>query len=243
MANRFTNKLARFASLSDEDIAVLSAATARTRTVPARHDLSLEGDVPGPVFVILEGWACRYKILPEGGRQIMAFLMPGDTCDIQIGSLEVMDHSIKTLTPARIATISPREMHELLENRTPIALALIRTQLVDEATLRAWIVSMGRRDSLARVAHLMCELFIHARNVGLVEDGELVLPISQIAIADSLGLTPVHVNRVFRTLRKENAMRVDVGSLVIIDPARLAVLAGFDDTYLHRRLIRTVAAQ
>lgn len=236
MSNRFVEKLRGFAPLGDDDVALLERATAKTRCVAARRDLIREGDRPGPVFVMLEGWACRYKLLPDGTRQIMAFLMPGDSCDIHAAVLAEMDHSIQTLTPARVALIERGEIERLIEGRPRIARALWATQLVDEGTLRAWIVSMGRRSSIARVAHLMCELYLRARNIGLVTDNELELPITQIVLADALGLTPVHVNRVIRKLRQAKVMELRERSLLILDPARLAEIAGFDEGYLHRRL-------
>ncbi|WP_164730627.1 Crp/Fnr family transcriptional regulator, partial [Pelagibacterium montanilacus] len=109
-------------------------------------------------------------------------------------------------------------------------------QLVDEGTMRAWITSMGRRTSIERVAHLMCELYLRARNVGLNLEPDLRLPLSQVLVADSLGMTPVHVNRVLKTLRIEGAMTLQRGSLHIADPAKLVQMAGFDENYLHRRL-------
>ena len=87
IANRFVEKLLGLASLSEDEIAVLAKATAKPRDVPAKQDLIREGDAPGPVFVMLDGWACRYKILPNGTRQILAFLMPGDCCDLHVSLL------------------------------------------------------------------------------------------------------------------------------------------------------------
>lgn len=101
MANRFVQKLSGLVKLTAEDAAVLEEATSRPRRYVARQDLIREGDETGPMFVVLEGWVCRYKILPNGTRQIMAFLMPGDACDLHIKLLAEMDHSIQAITNAR----------------------------------------------------------------------------------------------------------------------------------------------
>lgn len=238
MPNAFINKVRTYAMLTSEDEALLLEAVADNRRVPARRDLIREGDKPGPVYVMLEGWACRYKLLPDGGRQITAFLIPGDFCDMHVAVLEQMDHSIATLTAARVAMIPRPQMEEIIDSRPMITQAFWRTQLVDEGVLRAWIVSMGRRDAAERVAHLMCELFLRLSVVGLAGEGICALPLTQIVIADALGLTPVHVNRVLRGLREAGAMEIDRGQLVINDTARLAQIAGFDDNYLHRRMKR-----
>lgn len=238
MPNRFVQKLQIYAALSDDDVAALAAATSKTRSVAARTDIIQEGDRPGPVIVMLEGWACRYKILPDGARQIMAIMMPGDSCDMHVAILAEMDHSIQTITTARIAMIPRSELEELVGARPEVARALWSTQLVDEAVLRSWIVSMGRRSSEARVAHLLCELYLRARHVGLAPDTEFEFPISQIMLSDAVGLTPVHVNRVVRKLLTAKALEMRRSSIVIIDPGKLAAIAGFDDNYLHQRLRR-----
>lgn len=236
MANRFVKKLKGFTELTAEDEAALESATDAPRNYAARQDLIREGDEPGPMFVVLEGWVCRYKILPSGTRQIMAFLMPGDACDLHIKLLAEMDHSIQAITPALVATISRDRMHAMMGGHPNIARAMYSAQLVDEGILRAWIVSMGRRSSTERVAHLTCELYLRARSIGLTGDGEFDLPLSQLVLADALGMTAVHINRVLKELRLSGAMALNRGSVTILDPVKLIQIAGFDENYLHRRL-------
>ncbi len=238
MTNAFIRKLCGHAPLPLKDIALLEKACGNQRSVAARKDLILEGDEPGPIFIVIEGWACRYKLLSEGTRQITSFLMPGDCCDLHASVLERMEHSIATLTSARVAMVPRERMEELIFTHPAITRAFWWTQLVDEDTLRAWIVSMGRRDSLQRVAHLMCELYVRARNIGLTIGDSFELPLTQTVIGDALGLTPVHVNRVLRKLRMQGVMSLSRGTLLISDIAGLAVVAGFDDNYLHRRILR-----
>ena len=235
MPNRFIQKLQGFAELSREEVAALEQATSLPAAYATRKHLILEGDTPGPVFVVLEGWAIRYKVLPTGTRQIMAFLMPGDACDLHIGMLDEMDHSIETITQATVATIASGAMTDLMGN-PGIAQAMYVAQLVDEATLRAWIVSLGRRNSVERAAHLLLELYMRAIRVGLIRGGDMELPLTQTVIADALGMTPVHINRVLQLLRKSGAIDLRRGHLTIPDPAPLIRLSGFDDNYLHRRL-------
>ncbi len=236
MENRFVDKLEGYGLLAPDEVAALRAATAHPKKFPARRDLIREGDKPGPVFVVLEGWACRYKILPNGSRQVLAFLMPGDCCDLHIGLLEEMDHGIQTVTSALVATIGREEMDAMMERHPGIARSMYIAQLVDEGTMRAWITSMGRRTSVERVAHLMCELYIRGFNIGLTRDQKFALPVSQLLLADSLGMTPVHLNRVLRELRLTGSMSLGRGSLMINDPVKLTQIAGFDENYLHRRL-------
>jgi CRP-like cAMP-binding protein len=236
MKNPFVAKLARTVELRSEEIGALVRATSRPRKFPAKYDLIREGDRPGPVFIMLDGWACRYKILPSGTRQIVAFLMPGDACDLHIGLLAEMDHSIQTIVPSTVATIDRIEMDTMMEAHRGIAKAMYVSQLIDEGIMRAWITSMGRRTSTERVAHLMCELYLRARNIGLTTEPEFELPLSQLLLADALGMTPIHLNRVLRQLRTDGAMTFKRGRLIIADPAQLIRTAGFDENYLHRRM-------
>ena len=164
MPNHFVQKLKNLAELDSADIAALSAVTSNPRAYASKQDMIREGDRPGPVFVILEGWACRYKILPSGTRQIMAFLLPGDCCDLHVGILAEMDHNLQALTRCQVALIAGDRMEALLEQYPAIARAMYKSQLIDEGILRSWIVSMGRRSSVERVAHLMCELYLRSLN-------------------------------------------------------------------------------
>ena len=235
-AHAFVDKLKAFAPLDASDELRLRNASLQIRTYTKAHNLIREGDQPGPVFVILTGWAARYKILPNGNRQIIAFMIPGDFCDIHVGVLDEMDHNIETLTAATIATIQRPEMEALVESSPALTRVFWWTQLVEAAMLRATIVSLGRRNSLERVSHLLCELCFRLRNVAGNEASSYVMPFSQIILADAVGLTPVHVNRVLRKLRQEGALKLGGASIIICDLPVLSRIAGFDDNYLHRRL-------
>lgn len=233
MTNYFVQKLKNLAELSPADTAAIAELTSHPREYVSKQDMIREGDEPGPVFVILKGWACRYKILPSGTRQIMAFLLPGDACDLHVGMLAQMDHNLQALTPCAVALIAGEKMEALLDNHPAVARAMYKSQLIDEGILRAWIVSMGRRNSTERVAHLMCELYLRSFSINSTDD--IAFPISQIVLADALGMTPVHVNRILKELREAGAMTLKRGHLTITDPLKLVQIAGFDENYLHRR--------
>jgi CRP-like cAMP-binding protein len=162
--------------------------------------------------------------------------MPGDACDLHVRLLAEMDHSIQAITTAMVSTVNKSDMEDMMLDHPNIARAMYSAQLVDGGIMRAWIVSMGRRSSIERVAHLICELYLRARNIGLTGDGEFALPLSQLVMADALGMTPVHINRVLKELRQAGAMALKRGSVTILDPIKLIHIAGFDENYLHRRL-------
>ena len=236
MPNAFVKNLERNARLSAADISAIEALCSTAREYSAKCDLIREGDAPGPMFIFLKGWGFRYKLLPEGGRQILAFLLPGDFCDMHTGVLDEMDHSISTVTTSLVAAVDRNVMDEFMGRSLAITKAFWLMQLVDLGVARSWIASMGRRSSEERVAHLMCEMFVRTRTNNTVLKEECAMPISQIMLADALGLTPVHVNRVLRKFKNAGVMRLSAGKLVISDIEELTRIAGFDETYLHRRL-------
>lgn len=238
MPNRYVDKLRGYAALTEQEVAALHDATACRRTIKPRRDLVREGDESGRMIVMLEGWAFRYKVLPGGTRQIMAILMPGDVGDLHGGGLAEMDHGIQTITDAQVAMLEPSTVSELMAN-PGIARALYVAQLDDHATLRAWIVSMGRRTSIERAASLLLELYLRAIGAGVGVDGVVDLPLSQVVLADALGMTAVHVNRVLQELRRSNALELERRVLRIRNPGELTRIAGFDDNYLLRRTRRS----
>ncbi|MEA3003255.1 MAG: hypothetical protein QOH81_2043 [Sphingomonadales bacterium] len=225
-------KLQTIAPLPKGDRDALAALSADAREMGARRNIIREGDRPDHVHLIVQGWAARYKLLPDGARQITAFLIPGDFCDLHITVLREMDHSIATLTRAKVAYI-PRERMEALTARPDVARAFWWATLVDEAVLRSWIVNIGRRDAYEAIGHLMCELYMRMKNVGLTRDHSYELPLTQEEVGDALGLTPVHVNRVLQRMRSEGLIRFARGALTIHDYHRLEQASGFNPNYLH----------
>jgi CRP-like cAMP-binding protein len=232
MPNPFLMKLEHAVDLTDEDRVLLERAVSRTRPVEARVDLILEDAVPTDVHVVLSGFACRYKILPDGRRQIMALLIPGDACDLQVQILREMDHSIGALTPCVIAEISPDVIRDLA-SRPRLIQALWWSTLVDEAILREWLVSMGQRQADQQLAHMLCELLVRLQTVGLACKDRFDLPFTQEELADVLGITTVHVNRVLQGLRHQGLIDLKGKTLTIPNVERLKDFADFNPKYLH----------
>ena len=242
MANLLTRKLEAFAPLSEADRHLLDAVIREARDVGSREDLIREGDAPGDVRLILAGFACRYKRLAGGRRQIMAYLVPGDFCDLHVFILKAMDHTIATLSPCRVVDI-PRERILEITERPALARALWWAALVDEATLREWLVNIGARSAEQRVAHLLCELLLRLRVVGLADGAEYELPVTQQELGDTTGLTNVHVNRVLQRLRGDGLITLKGKHLVILDVERLNAFSGFTPNYLHLAAPNSVAKQ
>jgi CRP-like cAMP-binding protein len=234
MSNPFIRKVEYGADLTDEDRALLMEVSADAKMLAGGTDVISEGDVPENVHLVMDGYACRYKVLPDGRRQIMAIFVPGDLCDLHVQILGEMDHSIGTLTKASMVEIDKDTIAELIANPR-INRALWWASLVDEGTLREWLVSMGQRDSAEQMAHIFCELYMRLRAVGCGEEDGYQLPFTQDELSDLMGITPVHVNRTLTRLREDDLIRIEGKRLVIPDFDRLREFGGFDPNYLHLR--------
>ena len=232
MSNPFLCKLAYGTDLTVADRELLLEVSSSPRPAPARTDLISEGEEPENVHLVMSGYACRYKILPDGRRQIMAIFVPGDVCDLHVQILGQMDHSIGTLSEATVVDIPPVVINRLVANPR-INRGLWWMTLVDEGTLREWLVSMGQRGAAEQMAHVFCELHLRLRSVGLAEDDSFDIPGTQEDMADLMGITPVHVNRTLAVLREQGLIALSGGRLAISDVGRLRAFGGFDPNYLH----------
>lgn len=233
MPNAFVRKLESFEPLQRDEREWLQDLTRHARDVDADQDLISEGDKPEDVHLVLEGFAVRYKMTTEGQRHIFAYMIAGDFCDLHVALLKRMDHSIRTVRPSRIVKISPSTIIEITEKRPAIARALWLCSLVDEATLREWLVNIGQRTAPQRIAHLFCEMHVRLKAVGLTSNGSFELPLTQEELGDTMGLSSVHVNRSLRELRAAELVTMRNGQIVISDVERLKVYSGFDPSYLH----------
>jgi CRP-like cAMP-binding protein len=234
MPTYLIRKLEQFSALSAEDKQLLDRATGhKQRQLGPREDIVHEGDRPKHVNLLLESYACRYKTLEDGRRQIVAFLIPGDMCDMRMFLLKQKDHSVGTLSPAKVAEI-PGEVFLDLSDRSPrLARALWWNSLVEEAIAREWVLNVGQRTAHERTAHLLCEFFIRMRAVGLVNDDSCELPMTQSELADALGLSTVHTNRVLQELRGDGIITLRGKALVVHDLAALQNIGLFNANYLH----------
>jgi CRP-like cAMP-binding protein len=233
MNNPLLRKLANFTVLSADECRAVDDACGDVREVAAREDVIAQGDRTGGVKLLLEGFACRYKTLEDGRRQIVAYFVPGDLCDLRVFILKRMDHSIGAIAPSRIATIAPENVLNLLHTYPTLTTALWWSTLVEEAIAREWIVNVGQRNALERMAHLFCELLYRFRAVGLNQGLSCTLPLTQVELAETLGLSSVHVNRTLQQLRRQKLITLDAGTLTIQDLHALEELSFFNPDYLH----------
>ena len=196
------------------------------------EDIIREGDRPTESILLLEGFAARYNLLRKGKRQITALHVPGDFVDLHSFLVKKMDHAVLAITTCSVAGVPHETLRDISENHPHLTRLLGVNLAVDAAIHRHWIVSLGRRSALEHAAHLICEMFLRLRAVGLTEDDSFKLPLTQAELGDSLGLSTVHVNRVVQELRAKGLITWWGETLVIDDWERLQELAEFDPTFL-----------
>ena len=231
-------KLEQFTLLASEDKQALEkAASLKVRQLKPREDIIREGDKPRQVNLIMEGWACRYKTLEDGRRQITAFLLPGDMCDLRMFILKEMDHSVGALTPLRVAEIPSDTILDLTDNHPRIGRALWWNSLVEEAIQREWTTNIGQRQATERMSHLFCELLLRLRGVGLTNGNKnghsFELPATQEQLGDATGISTVHVNRTLQEMREQGLIILRGKTLTIPDLEALQAAALFNPNYLH----------
>lgn len=211
--------------------AILSLPHTR-RTLEQDEFLVWEGDSVDSACVLREGVLCRHKIT-EGGRQIVSLHLRGDFVTLQTSLLKTADHNVQALARAEVALIPGRAIVALANARPAVALAMWLDTLIDGAVFREWIANIGRRDARSRIAHILCEFGLRLENAGVGSRGQYELPMTQEQLADSLGLTPVHVNRTLKGLEVSGLIARERRMLTIPEWKALCGVGDFDEAYLY----------
>jgi CRP-like cAMP-binding protein len=219
--------------LDAEEEQVLRDSIASVRSVSAGKVIARDRETLSESTLLFEGYACRYKDLADGQRQIMELHVAGDFVDLHGFLLKQLDHNVGTMTPVRVAAVPHEALRRITERHPHLARILWFSTLIDAAIHREKILSVGRRSALARIAHILCELFVRMQLVRLADDDGYPLPLTQADLADATGLTSVHVNRMLRRLRNDELCTFRNGRVTIQDWDRLQRVAEFDPAYLH----------
>lgn len=217
---------------AEEKRAIAEAADQRLSFL-ANENLVDEGSRPQLSMLVTTGFTCRYKILPDGDRQIIAIHLPGDFVDLHSFLLKETDHSVGALTNCTVVTFPHDRLVKVTERFPHLTRLLWLLTLLDGAIHREWLVAMGRHSAVERTAHLICEMYARLSAIGFSQDHRFNLPITQGALADAVGISTVHINRVIQELRQTGLISWDGGHMQILDWPALKDLAKFDERYLH----------
>jgi CRP-like cAMP-binding protein len=226
-------KMERRARIGASDRAALLNLPHRLQVLEPSAYIVREGAPTERSCVIVSGLAFRHKMTHEGGRQIVSIHIPGDFVDLEAALLNVADHNVQALTRMEVAFIPRGALQELILAHPRIGMAMWIDTLIDSSIFREWVMNVGRRDARTRIAHLLCEFARRLEVAGLGEALHYELPMTQEQLADAVGLTPVHVNRVLKGLTTDGLIVRNRRMVQIPDWEALREVAGFTETYLH----------
>lgn len=228
----FARKLGAFVALSDEELSALDRLHGRRKSFVAGRDMVHQGQVDQAAYILASGWVCSYKLLSSGTRQIVDFQIPGDFLGLRSVLFRTADHNIEPVTRVEASEVLVSDLLETFSNTPRLATAVLWAASRDEAMVVEHLVGIGRRDAKERTAHFLLELAARLKLVGLGTALGYACPLSQYMLADAIGLSAVHVNRVLRELREDGLLTFQNKKVVIHDLERLVEFADFDKTYL-----------
>lgn len=229
-----TRKLSAFVALSEPELAVLARLHGRRRSFVAGRDMAHQGQSDQAAYILSAGWVCSYKIQPDGTRQIVDFQVPGDFLGLRSVLLRTSDHGFEPIVDIQAAEVLTGDLLEVFAQTPRLAMAILWAASRDEAMVVEHLVGIGRRDAGARMAHFLLELGSRLALVGMGSKEGYDCPLTQYHLADALGLSAVHVNRVLRQLRERGLVTFRDGHVTFHDYSGLAELAGFDPAYLDQ---------
>ena len=226
--------------LGDRERDALKDLLIRTQAVRAGATVAAAGEPLDLATIVLSGMLCRSKMLRDGRRQILSLLLPGDAVDAHAAVLRKRDDSLEAVCDSEIAVVPQSRIETLGTDHAQLRHAFLREALIEAAVAREWVLNVGQRNANEALAHLICELHVRMDGVGLAPEGRFSFPLKQQHLADALGLSTIHLNRVLGQLRATGHITVEGRRLTVQDPPRLRALAHFSADYLH--MARSLAA-
>jgi CRP-like cAMP-binding protein len=219
-------KLGTYVHLHKQELACLAEIQSAPTRIARGKQLVHEGQSDHDAYILHSGWACAFKLMPDGGRQIIWFPIAGDCIGLLSVLLHTADHSISALTDVVVSRVAVSRLATILTEFPRLGAAVLWATSRDEAMLVERLVSLGRRSAIERTAHFFLELYERLRLVGLATDTEFMCPLNQYLLADALGLSAIHVNRVLRQLREQNLLTIRGREVIIQNKTALKALAG-----------------
>jgi CRP-like cAMP-binding protein len=236
--SRLAQKLNTFVRLTESELECLAELQSVPVHVKRGSEVLRQGQQGHVAYILQSGWGCSFKILQDGGRQIITFPIPGDCVGLRSVLLRTSDHSFSATTDAVVSRVEVPRMLRLFNEFPHIGSAILWATSRDEAITVEHLASIGRRTAIERTAHFFLELCERLRLVGLADATEFDCPLSQYELADTLGLSSIHVNRVLRELREVKLLTFQDHKVTIHDRAELKALAGYEDVEQPAVLIR-----
>ena len=232
-AELLRRKMTNLGSLSDVLVRDMKALALDRVEISANRAIVKENERCLQIYVVESGWVFRSRGLASGRRQIVNYALPGDILCADSLLFKVSSFDLTARTPVSLIRIEPPQGSELFDRHPGLAAAIAWTMGQEDSILAERVVSLGRRDSLEKLAHALCELEARLSAIGQMRGRTIELPLNQEDFADMLGISVIHVNRTFRRLSEEKTAEYRKGAIDLLDRNRLAEISAFDPAYLH----------
>ena len=219
--------------LSGEEAAAIASLPIRPRQLAADEHLSREGDPSIRCAYVIDGALYQTKLTRGGDRQIVGLRLKHEFVGLQDVLLQTTAHDVQALTSCRLLQVEADQLRAIMQQHPGIGAILMADVMISCSIAQDWIVNVGRRDALSRVAHLLCELALRMQGGALSPGASYVLPLTQLQLGDAVGLGRIAVNRVMRALTHLGVASCDKSCITILDPARLEEIGDFTARYLH----------
>jgi CRP-like cAMP-binding protein len=221
-------KLRNLAIVHDEELQALVTMFSVKKSMRRGEDIITIGNSSTYSTVLLQGLACRYKIIENGRRQIFTFQYPGDFCDGHSYILPTQGNAVSALTECSVGIILHKDIERITAKFPNLGLALWRATMIEASIFREW--NVGQRPALERIAHLLCEQTVRLEAVGITGGA---IPLTQVDLADAAGLSTVHMNRTIQDLRQLGVLSKNNRAITVSHWGRLVEIAKFDGRYLN----------
>ena len=229
----FAKKLSAVIRLSDEDLLSMADLHRRRRSFALGQELYHEGQSDQRAFVLASGWSCSYKLLENGTRQIVEFHIPGDFIGLRSVLFRTATHSVESITDVQASELLQRDFRQIFTQTPHLAMAVLAVSAKDAAVVVEHLITLSQRTASERICHLFLELGLRLDRVGIGNQSGFACPLSQYQLADYLGLTSIHTNRVLRALREQGLLTFQKGQVVFLDYQAVVDHARFDPAYLY----------
>ena len=226
MSDPFLAKIVRY-GLAEADVAAFGNAYRATFEVGSHADIIDGGAKSKQIHILVKGWACKYRLMADGRRQILQIHLPGEICDLDKLCASDVAFGVLALTDCRVATISLDWLRRSVDERRPLRDLLWSLTVLENTMTSEHIVSLGRRSARERTAYFLCDLLERLEALGHVLDGGFRLPMTQVDMGDYLGLSTVHINRTLQDLKAEGLVGNSGRAYTIRDRDALKRVAGF----------------
>jgi CRP-like cAMP-binding protein len=227
-----------FKPVTAEELSSINQIKQNHLLLPAGAEIIRAGDPAPELYTLYSGWAFRFKTLPDGRRQILNFLLPGDLVGLQAVMFDAALHGIEALTEVQLCLLPRRQVWTLFEKMPALAFDVTWLGSREESIIDENLTSAGRRSALERVAALVVALYKRANALGLVAEHTFAFPLTQQHVADALGLSLVHTNKTLARLRRMGMFTQANGMLTLTNPRVLERIGQyFDEDILQRPLI------